>query len=155
MVKLCIYYQKQFIRVLNDLYIEFQLGIEDLRVFDFGVMDVFICNVSCVQLGIKYKEKDVLCFNMKFFIFADLFVDLSGFYSFFYLIEQVLKEFLFEINFVDGRENVLIVVQKDFFEFLIIKFNFGSLVDSFILGYFIVFNFFLLNFYYIFKSLEG
>ncbi|XP_014723971.1 ligand-dependent corepressor isoform X2 [Equus asinus] len=155
MVKLCTHHQKQFIRVLNDLYTESQPGTEDLRASDSGAMDASTCNASCAQLGTKHKEKDALCLNMKSPTSADLFVDSSGSHSPLHLTEQALKEPLPETNSVDGRENALTVVQKDSSELPTTKPNSGSSVDSSTLGYLTASNSSSLNFHHISKSLEG
>ncbi|XP_058399625.1 ligand-dependent corepressor isoform X2 [Diceros bicornis minor] len=155
MVKLCTHHQKQFIRVLNDLYTESQPGTEDLRPSHSGAMDASTCNAGCAQLGTKHKEKDAVCLNMKSSASADLFIDSSSSRSPLHLIEQALKEPPPETNSVDGRENALTIVQKDSSELPTTKPNSGSSVDSSTLGYLTASNSSSLNFHHISKSLEG
>ncbi|XP_063484620.1 ligand-dependent corepressor isoform X2 [Symphalangus syndactylus] len=157
MVKLCTHHQKQFIRVLNDLYTESQPGTEDLQRSDSGAMDVSTCNAGCAQLSTKHKEKDALCLNMKSSASVDLFVDSSDSHSPLHLTEQTPKEPLPEINPVDGRENALTVVQKDSSELPTTKPNSinSSSVDSFTPGYLTASNCSSVNFHHIPKSLEG
>uniref|UniRef100_A0A2I3G7P1 Ligand dependent nuclear receptor corepressor n=1 Tax=Nomascus leucogenys TaxID=61853 RepID=A0A2I3G7P1_NOMLE len=157
MVKLCTHHQKQFIRVLNDLYTESQPGTEDLQRSDSGAMDVSTCNAGCAQLSTKHKEKDALCLNMKSSASVDLFVDSSDSHSPLHLTEQTPKEPIPEINPVDGRENALTVVQKDSSELPTTKLNSinSSSVDSFTPGYLTASNCSSVNFHHIPKSLEG
>ncbi|XP_032137046.1 ligand-dependent corepressor isoform X2 [Sapajus apella] len=154
MVKLCTHHQKQFIRVLNDLYTESQPGTEDLQPSDSGAMDVSTCNASCAQLSTKHKEKDALCLDMKSPASIDLFVDS---HSPLHLTEQTTKEPPPETNSVDGRENALTVVQKDSSELPTTKPNSinSSSVDSFTPGYLTASNSSSVNFHHIPKSLEG
>ncbi|XP_054359605.1 ligand-dependent corepressor isoform X1 [Pongo pygmaeus] len=157
MVKLCTHHQKQFIRVLNDLYTESQPGTEDLQPSDSGAMDVSTCNAGCAQLSTKHKEKDALCLDMKSSASVDLFVDSSDSRSPLHLTEQTPKEPPPEINPVDGRENALTVVQKDSSELPTTKLNSinSSSVDSFTPGYLTASNCSSVNFHHIPKSLEG
>uniref|UniRef100_A0A2I2Z395 Ligand dependent nuclear receptor corepressor n=1 Tax=Gorilla gorilla gorilla TaxID=9595 RepID=A0A2I2Z395_GORGO len=157
MVKLCTHHQKQFIRVLNDLYTESQPGTEDLQPSDSGAMDVSTCNAGCAQLSTKHKEKDALCLDMKSSASVDLFVDSSDSHSPLQLTEQTPKEPPPEINPVDGRENALTVVQKDSSELPTTKPNSinSSSVDSFTPGYLTASNCSSVNFHHIPKILEG
>ncbi|XP_064451164.1 ligand-dependent corepressor isoform X1 [Mirounga angustirostris] len=154
MVKLCTHHQKQFIRVLNDLYTESQPGTEDLRP-DSGAMDASTCNAGCAQLGTRHKEKDAACLNMMSPTSVDLFVDSSGSHSPPHLTEQALKEPPPETNSVDGRENALTITQKDSSELPTTKPNSGSSTDSCSLGYLTTLNSSSLSFHHIAKSLEG
>ncbi|XP_054437271.1 ligand-dependent corepressor [Pteronotus mesoamericanus] len=155
MVKLCTHHQKQFIRVLNDLYTESQPGTEDLRPSDSGAMDASTCNAGCAQLGTKHKENDALCLDMKSPPSADLTLGSSGSHSPLCLAEKAMKESPPETNSVDGRENALTVVQKDSSELPTTKPNSGSSVDSVTPGYLSTSNSSLFNFHHISKSLEG
>nr|XP_016774494.2 ligand-dependent corepressor isoform X1 [Pan troglodytes] len=157
MVKLCTHHQKQFIRVLNDLYTESQPGTEDLQPSDSGAMDVSTCNAGCAQLSTKHKEKDALCLDMKSSASVDLFVDSSDSHSPLHLTEQTPKKPPPEINPVDGRENALTVVQKDSSELPTTKSNSinSSSVDSFTPGYLTASNCSSVNFHHIPKILEG
>ncbi|XP_050658792.1 ligand-dependent corepressor isoform X2 [Macaca thibetana thibetana] len=157
MVKLCTHHQKQFIRVLNDLYTESQPGTENLQPSDSGAMDVSTCNAGCAQLSTKHKEKDALCLDMKSSASVDLFVDSSDSHSPLHLTEQTPKEPPPEINPVDGRENALTVVQKDSSELPTTKPNSinSSSVGSFTPGYLTASNSSSVNFHHIPKNLEG
>ncbi|XP_034518950.1 ligand-dependent corepressor isoform X2 [Ailuropoda melanoleuca] len=154
MVKLCTHHQKQFIRVLNDLYTESQPGTEDLRP-DSGAMDASTCNAGCAQLGPKHQEKDAACLGMKSPTPVGLLVDSSGSHSPPHLTEQALKEPPPETNSVDGRENALTIIQKDSSELPTTKPNSGSSTDSSTLGYLTASNSSSLSFHHISKSLEG
>ncbi|KAM5322425.1 ligand-dependent corepressor isoform 3-T5 [Glossophaga mutica] len=155
MVKLCTHHQKQFIRVLNDLYTESQPDTEDLRPSDSGAMDASTCNAGCAQLSTKHKENDILCLDMKSPPSADLIADSSDSQSPLYFAEKALKESPPETNSVAGRENALTVVQKDSSELPTTKPDFGSSMDSATLGYLSTSNSSSFNFHHISKSLEG
>ncbi|XP_060048872.1 uncharacterized protein LOC103124682 isoform X3 [Erinaceus europaeus] len=151
MVKLCTHHQKQFIRVLNDLYTESQPGTENPQP-DSGAMDASSCNAGCAQLDTKQKEKDAMCRDIKSPI--GLLLDSPGSHSPRHLTEQTLKELPPETNFVDGRENAFTLVQKDSSELLTTKPNPGNSMDSSTLGYLTASNSSLLNFHHISKSSE-
>ncbi|XP_023596178.1 ligand-dependent corepressor isoform X2 [Trichechus manatus latirostris] len=155
MVKLCTHHQKQFIRVLNDLYTEAQPGTEDLLRSDSATMEASTCSAGCAQLSSKHKEKDAMCLDMKSPTSADLFIDPSGSHSSLHLTEQTLKEPPPETNSVDGRENALTIVQKDSSELPTTKPNTGSSMDSSTLGYLTASNSSSLNFHHISKNMEG
>ncbi|XP_059254228.1 ligand-dependent corepressor isoform X2 [Mustela nigripes] len=154
MVKLCTHHQKQFIRVLNDLYTESQPGTEDLRP-DSGAMDASTCNAGCAQLGARQKEKDAACLDRKSPPSVDLFVDSSDPHSPPHLTEQTLKEPPPEINSADGRENALTIIQKTSSEHPTTKPNSGSSTDSSTLGYLAASNSSSISFHHTSKSLEG
>ncbi|XP_061018258.1 ligand-dependent corepressor isoform X1 [Dama dama] len=152
MVKLCTHHQKQFIRVLNDLYTESQPGSEDLQSSDSGAMDASTCDAGCAQLSTRHTEKDALCLNMKSSTSVDLPIDSAGSHSPPHLTEQALKEPPPETNSVDGTEKTLTVVQKDSSELPTTKPN---SIDNSTLGYLTTPNSSSLNFHRISKNLEG
>ncbi|KAM6183781.1 ligand-dependent corepressor isoform 1-T1 [Erethizon dorsatum] len=155
MVRLCTHHQKQFIRVLSDLYTESQPDTEDLQPLDSGAMDASSCNAGCAQLSSRHKENDALCLNRKSPTSVDLFVDSLGSHSSLHVTEQTLKEPPPETNCVDERENALTVVQKDSSELPATQPNSGSSTDSSTLGYLTASNSSSLNSHHISKSLEG
>ncbi|XP_021108793.1 ligand-dependent corepressor isoform X2 [Heterocephalus glaber] len=155
MVRLCTHHQKQFIRVLSDLYTESQPDTEDLQTLDSGTMDASSCNAGCAQLSSRHKENDAMCLDRKSPASVDLFVDSLGSHSSLHMTEQTPKESPPETNCVDGRENALTVVQKDSSELPAIQPNSGSSTDSSTLGYRTASNSSSLNSHYISKSLEG
>ncbi|XP_004457038.1 ligand-dependent corepressor isoform X2 [Dasypus novemcinctus] len=154
MVKLCTHHQKQFIRVLNDLYTEAQPDTKNLQPSDSGAMDASTCSVGCAQLSTKHKEKDVICLGMKSPTSVDLFIHPSGSHSSQYLTEQTLKEPLPETNSVDGRGNALTIVQKDSSELSASKPISGGSMDSSNVGYLTASNSSSLNFHHVSKILE-
>ncbi|XP_028629661.1 ligand-dependent corepressor isoform X2 [Grammomys surdaster] len=113
MVKLCIHHQKQFIRVLSDLYTESQPGSEDLQPLDSTVMDVSACDSSCAQLSGRENEKDDACPEGGSPASVKLFLDSSGSPGSLNVTEETMKEPPSETDCVDGRENALSTVQKD------------------------------------------
>ncbi|CAK6436237.1 unnamed protein product [Pipistrellus nathusii] len=154
MVKLCTHHQKQFIRVLNDLYTESQPDTEDLQSSDSGAMDASNCNAGCAQLGIRHKENDALCLEMKSPHSVDL-IDSSGSHSPPPLAEKAPKEPPPETNSVDGRENALTDVQKDSSELPTTKSNSESSTDSSTLGHLSTSNSSPFNLHHTSKSVEG
>ncbi|XP_049646752.1 ligand-dependent corepressor [Suncus etruscus] len=155
MVKLCTHHQKQFIRVLSDLYTESQPASEDLQQFDSGAMDASTCDAGCAQRGTKHQEKDAVCLDVKSLTPVDLFIDSSGSHDSLHLTEQALKEPPHETNSIDVRENALTLVQNNSSEIPTTKPSSGSSVDSSTSGYFTASNSSSLDFHYISKSLEG
>ncbi|XP_054974729.1 ligand-dependent corepressor isoform X2 [Sorex araneus] len=155
MVKLCTHHQKQFIRVLSDLYTESQPGAEDLRPFDSGAMDASTCNAGCAQLGTKHQEKDAVCVDVKSLTSVDLFIDSPGSQGSLHLSEQALKEPSNETNSIELRENALTFVQNDSSEIPTTKPSSGNSVDSSTPGYLTASDSSSLNFHHISKNLEG
>uniref|UniRef100_A0A8C6FVZ5 Ligand dependent nuclear receptor corepressor n=1 Tax=Moschus moschiferus TaxID=68415 RepID=A0A8C6FVZ5_MOSMO len=152
MVKLCTHHQKQFIRVLNDLYTESQPASKDPQSSDSGAMDASTCDAGCAQLSTRHTEKDALCLNMKSSTSVDLPIDSAGSHSPPHLTEHALKEPSPETNSVDGREKTLTLVQKDSSELPTTKPN---SMDNSTLGYLTAPNSSSLNFHHISKNLEG
>ncbi|XP_045147178.1 ligand-dependent corepressor isoform X2 [Echinops telfairi] len=155
MVKLCTHHQKQFIRVLNDLYTEAQPGSEDLPPSDSGAMEASTCTAGCAQLSITHKEKDAACLDAKSPPAEHLLIGPSGSHSALHLTDQTLKEPPPETDSVDGRENALTIVQKNFSELPTTKPDSSSSVDTSTLGYLATSNSSSLNFYHISKSVDG
>ncbi|XP_050002842.1 ligand-dependent corepressor isoform X4 [Alexandromys fortis] len=113
MVKLCTHHQKQFIRVLSDLYTESQPGSEDLQPLDSTEMDVSTCSAGCAQLSSRQSEKDDECLDGKSPASLSLFLDSSGSPSSLSVTEETVKEPSPETDSVDGRETSLTIVQKE------------------------------------------
>nr|XP_048308827.1 ligand-dependent corepressor isoform X3 [Myodes glareolus] len=113
MVKLCTHHQKQFIRVLSDLYTESQPGSEDPQPLDSTVMDVSTCSADCAQLSSRQSEKDDECLDGKSPASLNLFLDSSGSPSSLSVTEQTVKEPPPETDSVDGGETALTIVQKE------------------------------------------
>ncbi|XP_034361084.1 ligand-dependent corepressor isoform X2 [Arvicanthis niloticus] len=113
MVKLCTHHQKQFIRILSDLYTESQPGSEVLQPLDSTVMDVSACNSGCAQLSGRENEKDDACLEGGSPASVKLFLDSSSSPSSLNVTEETMKEPPPETDCVDGRENALSTVQKD------------------------------------------
>ncbi|XP_031246165.1 ligand-dependent corepressor isoform X2 [Mastomys coucha] len=112
MVKLCAHHQKQFIRVLSDLYTESQPGSEGLQPLDSTVMDASACDSGCAQLSSRENEKDD-CLEGSSPASVKLFLDSSGSPSSLNVTEETMKEPPPETDSVDGRDNALSTVQKD------------------------------------------
>ncbi|XP_051002508.1 ligand-dependent corepressor isoform X4 [Acomys russatus] len=113
MVKLCTHHQKQFIRVLSDLYTESQPGSEDLQPLESKAMDVSACDAGCAQLSGRQNDKDDVCLDGSSPASVNLFLDSSGSPSSLTATEETLKEPPPEMDSVDGREDASSTVQKD------------------------------------------
>ncbi|XP_032747846.1 ligand-dependent corepressor isoform X2 [Rattus rattus] len=113
MVKLCTHHQKQFIRVLSDLYTESQPGSEDLQPLGPSVMDVSACDSDCAGLGSRDDEKDDACLDGGSPASVKLFLDSSGSPGSLNVTEETMKDPPPETDSVDGKENALSTVQKD------------------------------------------
>ncbi|XP_052569892.1 ligand-dependent corepressor isoform X2 [Peromyscus californicus insignis] len=155
MVKLCTHHQKQFIRVLSDLYTESQPGTEDLQPLDSTVMDVSTCNADCAQLSCRQDEKDDVCLDGKSPASVNLFLDSSGSPSSLSVTEQTMKEPPPETDSVDGRENALTIVQKDSSELPDIQPNSRRSADSPAVGCLTTLDSSSFNSLHSSKSLEG
>lgn len=149
MVKLCTHHQKQFIRVLNDLYTESQPGAEDLQCLDSAAMDASSCNAGCAQLSSRH-EKDTACLAGKSPASVDLFLNSLDSQSPLHTEETPPK-----IDSVDGRENTLAIVQKESSELTATQPNSGSSADSSTEGHPTASDSSSLNFHHGSKSLEG
>ncbi|XP_069877418.1 serine-rich adhesin for platelets isoform X1 [Dipodomys merriami] len=154
MVKLCSHHQKQFIRVLSDLYTESQPGPEDLQPSDSDVMDTSTCSAGCAQLISRHKEQDSVCLDRKSPTSVDLFVDSSSSQSSLHMTEQILKEPPPEIISIDERENSFTIVQKDSSELPATQSDSGSSTDNSAVGYLSASNS-SSSFHHISKSSEG
>ncbi|XP_023564612.1 uncharacterized protein LOC101572068 isoform X3 [Octodon degus] len=155
MVRLCTHHQKQFIRVLSDLYTESQPDTEDLQPLDSGAMDASSCSAGCAQLSNRHKKNDAMCLDRKSPASVDLFVDSLGSPSSLHVTERTLKEPPPETNCVDESENALTVVQKDSSELPATQPNSGSSTDISTIGYLTASDSFSLNSHDISKTIEG
>ncbi|GAB1302413.1 Ligand-dependent corepressor [Apodemus speciosus] len=133
MVKLCTHHQKQFIRVLSDLYTESEPGTEDLQPLDPTVMDVSACDSGCAQLSSRENEKDD-CLEGSSPASVKLFLDSSGSPSSLNVTEETMKEAPPETDSGDGRDNALSTVQEDSSEFPDAPHNPTGSVDSSTVG---------------------
>ncbi|XP_029400627.1 ligand-dependent corepressor isoform X2 [Mus pahari] len=154
MVKLCNHHQKQFIRVLSDLYTESQPGSEDLQPLDSTAMDVSACDSGCAQLSSREDEKDD-CLEGSSPASVKLFLDSSGSPSSLNVTEETMKEPPPEKDSVDGRDNALSTVQKDSSEPLDGQHNPTSSADSPTTGCLSTLDSFSSNSPHSSKSLEG
>ncbi|XP_068923211.1 ligand-dependent corepressor isoform X2 [Petaurus breviceps papuanus] len=151
MVRLCTHHQKQFIRVLNDLYTEVQPGTDGQRFPDSETMDLSTCSPGCGQLSTENQEKGTICFDMKS-PSADLLVAtcqgspcLTG---------SALKEPA-EMKSLERKENSFTVIKKDSSELPTTKAGSGGPKDSSTLGYLTASNSSSFNSHHVSKCPEG
>ncbi|XP_072482580.1 ligand-dependent corepressor isoform X2 [Notamacropus eugenii] len=154
MVRLCTHHQKQFIRVLNDLYTEVQPGTDGQRFPDSETMDLSTCSPGCGQLSTENQEKGTICFDMKS-PSADLLVDRTTCQGSPCLTGSTLKEPA-EMKSLERKENnSFTVIKKDFSELPTTKANSGGPKDSSTLGYLTASNSSSLNSHHVSKCPEG
>ncbi|XP_044521667.1 ligand-dependent corepressor [Gracilinanus agilis] len=153
MVRLCTHHQKQFIRVLNDLYTEVQPGTEGQRFPDSETMDLSTCSPGCGQLSTENQEKGTICFDLKS-PSADLLVDRTACQGSPCFTGPTLKEPA-EMKSLDRKENSFTVIKKDSSELPTTKANSGGPKDSSTLGYLTASNSSSFNSHHVSKCPEG
>ncbi|XP_036591549.1 ligand-dependent corepressor isoform X1 [Trichosurus vulpecula] len=153
MVRLCTHHQKQFIRVLNDLYTEVQPGTDGQRFPDSETMDLSTCSPGCGQLSTENQEKGTICFDMKS-PSADLLVDRMTCQGSPCLTGSTLKEPA-EMKSLERKENSFTVIKKDSSELPTTKANSGGPKDSSTLGYLTASNSSSFNSHHVSKCPEG
>nr|XP_020852632.1 ligand-dependent corepressor isoform X2 [Phascolarctos cinereus] len=153
MVRLCTHHQKQFIRVLNDLYTEVQPGTDGQRFPDSETMDLSTCSPGCGQLSTENQEKGTICFDMKS-PSADLLVDRMTCQGSPCLTGSTLKEPA-EMKSLERKENAFTVIKKDSSELPTTKTNSGGPKDSSTLGYLTASNSSSFNSHHVSKCPEG
>nr|XP_045006085.1 ligand-dependent corepressor isoform X2 [Jaculus jaculus] len=156
MVKLCTHHQKQFIRVLSDLYTESQPGTEDLQPLDSVVMDATTCSADCAQLSSRQnKEKSAVCSDRKSPTSTGLFLDSSSSHGSLQMTEQTLEEPPPETDSVAGKENALAIGLRDSSELPATQPNSGISTDSSTVVCLTASNSSSLNSHHSSKSFEG
>ncbi|XP_074089328.1 ligand-dependent corepressor isoform X2 [Macrotis lagotis] len=153
MVRLCTHHQKQFIRVLNDLYTEVQPGTDGQRFPDSETMDLSTCSPGCGQLSTENQEKGTICFDMKS-PSADLLVDRTKCQGSPCLTGSTLKEPA-EMKSLERKENSFTLIKKDSSELPTTKANSGGPKDSSALGYLTASNSSSFNSHHVSKCSEG
>ncbi|XP_074152061.1 ligand-dependent corepressor isoform X2 [Sminthopsis crassicaudata] len=153
MVRLCTHHQKQFIRVLNDLYTEVQPGTDGQRFPDSETMDLSTCSPGCGQLSTENQERGTICFDMKSSS-ADLLVDRMTCQGSPCVTGSALKEPA-EMKSLERKENSFTVIKKDSSELPTTKANSGGPKDSSTLGYLTASNSSSFNSHHVSKCPEG
>ncbi|XP_043838932.1 ligand-dependent corepressor isoform X2 [Dromiciops gliroides] len=153
MVRLCTHHQKQFIRVLNDLYTEVQPGTDGQRFPDSDTMDLSTCSPGCGQLSTENQEKGTICFDMKS-PSADLLVDRMTCQGSPCLTGSTPKEPA-EMKSLERKENSFTAIRKDASELPTTKANSGGPKDGSTLGYLTASNSSSFNSHHVSKCPEG
>ncbi|XP_038599413.1 ligand-dependent corepressor isoform X1 [Tachyglossus aculeatus] len=154
MVRLCTHHQKQFIRVLNDLYTEAQPGTEGRQLPGPETMDVSTCSSGCSQLRTENQDQGTACFEEKPLASTDSLLDQSGPPGTPQSTGPAQKEPT-ETKPLERRENPGTVVKKDSSELPTPKASSGSPKESSTQGYLTASNSSSFNFHHVAKGPEG
>ncbi|XP_039767540.1 ligand-dependent corepressor isoform X2 [Ornithorhynchus anatinus] len=154
MVRLCTHHQKQFIRVLNDLYTEAQPGTEGRQLPGPETMDVSTCSSGCSQLRTENRDQGTSCFEEKPLASTDSLLDQAGLPGTPQSTGPAQKEPT-ETTSLERRENPGTVVKKDSSELPTPKASAGSPKESSTQGYLTASNSSSFNFHHVAKCPEG
>ncbi|XP_068253548.1 uro-adherence factor A-like [Nyctibius grandis] len=152
MVRLCTHHQKQFIRVLNDIYTEVQPDSESQQLSESESMEASTCGSGCSQRSTENQDKGATCTESKPPSSSDL--GQSGFDSPLHVTGQAPKQ-PSELKSLDRAESSSPALRRDFSELPVTRLRSASPKDSSTQGYLSTLNSSSLNFYHAAKSLEG
>ncbi|XP_064287125.1 ligand-dependent corepressor isoform X2 [Passer domesticus] len=147
MVRLCTHHQKQFIRVLNDIYTEVQPDSDGQQLSESESMEASTCGSGCSQRSTENQDKGATCTESK--LPSTLDPGQSGADGPLHVTGQALKQP------VDRAENSSPALRRDFCELPITRLRSASPKDSPTQGYLSTLNSSSLNFHHATKSLEG
>uniref|UniRef100_A0A8D0H887 Uncharacterized protein n=1 Tax=Sphenodon punctatus TaxID=8508 RepID=A0A8D0H887_SPHPU len=150
MVRLCTHHQRQFIRVLNDIYTEVQPGGDGQRLPESGTMETSVCSSGCSQQCTETPT----CSESKHPSSVDSDAEQSGPPGSLRLLGQTLKQAA-ELKAIDTKENFSAVGKRDLPDLSPIKLSSASPKDSPSQGYLTTSNSSSLNFHPVAKSPEG
>ncbi|XP_041316923.1 ligand-dependent corepressor isoform X2 [Pyrgilauda ruficollis] len=152
MVRLCTHHQKQFIRVLNDIYTEVQPDSDGQQLSESESMEASTCGSGCSQRSTENQDKGATCTESKLPSTLDL--GQSGADGPLHATGQALKQPV-ELKSVDRAENSSPALRRDFCELPITRLRSASPKDSPTQAYLSTLNSSSLNFHHATKSLEG
>ncbi|KAI1236273.1 hypothetical protein IHE44_0001553 [Lamprotornis superbus] len=145
MVRLCTHHQKQFIRVLNDIYTEVQPDSDGQQLSESESMEASTCGSGCSQRSTENQDKGATCTESK--LPSTLDPGQSG-------ADGPLQQPV-ELKSLDRAENSSPALRRDFCELPITRLRSASPKDSPTQGYLSTLNSSSLNFHHAAKSLEG
>ncbi|KAL2302894.1 hypothetical protein Nmel_010347 [Mimus melanotis] len=145
MVRLCTHHQKQFIRVLNDIYTEVQPDSDSQQLSESESMEASTCGSGCSQRSTENQDKGATCTESK--LPSTLDPGQSG-------ANGPLQQPV-ELKSLDRAENSSPALRMDFCELPITRLRSASPKDSPTQGYLSTLNSSSLNFHHATKSLEG
>ncbi|XP_075010949.1 uncharacterized protein LOC142084320 [Calonectris borealis] len=152
MVRLCTHHQKQFIRVLNDIYTEVQPDSEGQQLSESESMEASTCGSGCSQRSTENQDKGATCTESKPPSSSD--PGQSGCDGPLHVTGQAPKQPV-ELKSLDRAESSSPAVRRDFSELPVTRLRSASPKDSSTQGYLSTLNSSSLNFHHAAKSLEG
>ncbi|XP_063261552.1 ligand-dependent corepressor isoform X3 [Prinia subflava] len=152
MVRLCTHHQKQFIRVLNDIYTEVQPDSDGQQLSESESMEAPTCGSGCSQRSTENQDKGATCTESK--LPSTLDPGQSGADGPLHVTGQAPKQPV-ELKSLDRAENSSPAFRRDFCELSITRLRSASPKDSPPQGYLSTLNSSSLNFHHAAKSLEG
>ncbi|XP_064370183.1 ligand-dependent corepressor isoform X3 [Dromaius novaehollandiae] len=152
MVRLCTHHQKQFIRVLNDIYTEVQPDSEGQQLPESESMEASTCGSGCSQRSTENQDKGATCTESKLPSSSD--PGQSGSDGTLHVTGQTLKQPT-ELKSTDREESSSPALKRDFSEIPITRRSSASPKDSSSQGYLSTLNSSSLNFHHAAKNLEG
>ncbi|KAM9132766.1 uncharacterized protein ACDP82_008846 [Pangshura tecta] len=154
MVRLCTHHQKQFIRVLNDIYTEGQPGCEGRPVPESENMDAATCSSGCSQQSTENWKKSAPCSELKPLTSSDADRDPVGLHSPLRAAGQPLEQHA-EVKSMTSMENFSTAFKRDFSELSATRSRSVSPKDSSTQGYLTTSNSSSLHFHPGTRSPEG
>lgn len=152
MVRLCTHHQKQFIRVLNDIYTEVQPDSEGQQLSESESMEASTCGSGCSQRSTENQDKGATCTESKPPSSSD--PGQSGSDGPLHIMGQAPKQPV-ELKSLDRAESSSPALRRDFCELPVTRLRSASPKDSSTQGYLSTLNSSSLNFHHAAKSLEG
>ncbi|CAM5130384.1 unnamed protein product [Eretmochelys imbricata] len=154
MVRLCTHHQKQFIRVLNDIYTEVQPDCEGRPLHESENMDAATCSSGCSQQSTENWKKSAPCSELKPLTSSDSDRDPVGLHSPLRAAGQPLEQHT-EVKSMDRTENFSTAFKRDFSELSATRTSSVSPKDSSTQGYLTTSNSSSLHFHPGTRSPEG
>ncbi|XP_053891608.1 ligand-dependent corepressor isoform X2 [Malaclemys terrapin pileata] len=154
MVRLCTHHQKQFIRVLNDIYTEAQPGCEGRPLPESENMDAATCSSGCSQQSTENWKKSAPCSELKPLTSSDSDRDPVGLHSPLRAAGQPVEHHA-EVKSMDRMENFSTAFKRDFSELSTTRSSSVSPKDSSTQGYLTTSNSSSLHFHPGTRSPEG
>ncbi|KAM6390040.1 uncharacterized protein J5M81_007044 [Pluvialis apricaria] len=152
MVRLCTHHQKQFIRVLNDIYTEVQPDSEGQQLSESESMEASTCGSGCSQRSTENQDKGATCTESR--PPSSLDPGQSGPDGPLHVTGQAPKQPA-ELRSLERADSSSPALRRDFSELPISRLRSASPKDSSTQGYLSTLNSSSLNFHHATKSLEG
>ncbi|XP_040419032.1 ligand-dependent corepressor isoform X2 [Cygnus olor] len=152
MVRLCTHHQKQFIRVLNDIYTEVQPDSEGQQSSESESMEASTCGSGCSQRSTENQDKGATCTESRPPSSSE--PGHSGSDGPLHVAGQAPKQPT-ELKSVDRAESPSPALRREFSDPPVARLRSASPKDSSTQGYLSTLNSSSLNFHHAAKSLEG